>query len=606
MNAVIRAISGPLRGVIFRLGHEEVTIGRQASNHLCIEDVSVSRHHCVILYDNDRYKIKDLNSHNRTLLNGRTIAEASLSNADQLKIGATVFQFVEDATNPPDLAVSISGQETVASSRIEAVSADGDRSDELIALVKIGKLLNSTHKFDEIGAGIVNVLCAHTAAESAALFLVRQGEWLAFGWSEHEGRCDAVFAKRDIINQAFKQRISIRTLVPPANPVLVLPLAIRGVIGGVIYLERGGALQPFTDAEVEFVAAVSNYAAVALDYSQKLEELESENRRMRDEVNLQHQMVGQSALMQKLYKRIARIAPTDATVLIRGETGTGKELAARAIHDNSPRAGRRFEAINCALLKGDLLESELFGHERGAFTGALTQKRGRLEIAHGGTVFLDEVAELPEAPQSMLLRVLQEHAFERLGGTTRIEVDIRIIAATNKNLEDALRMHKFREDLYYRLNVVSVEMPPLRDRRDDIPLLAHHFAQRMSKKNNRIVTGISTEAMAYLQAYDWPGNVREVENAIEHAIVFGSTAEIMPEDLPEAILERTPPQSTVPVINYQDAMRKAKKQIVLDALQQAKGDRSKAAKLLHIHPNNFYRLLRDLEVMSESQASRSG
>jgi Nif-specific regulatory protein len=386
----------------------------------------------------------------------------------------------------------------------------------------------------------------------------------------------------------------------------VLPLGIRGIIGGVIYVERSGAVQPFTDADVESVAAVSNYVAVALDYAQKLEELEAENRRMRDEVNLQHRMIGQSVVMQKVYKRIARIAPTDATVLIRGETGTGKELAARAIHDNSPRAGRRFEAINCALLKGDLLDSELFGHEKGAFTGALVQKKGKLEIANGGTVFLDEVGELPEAPQSMLLRVLQEHAFERLGGTTMIQVDIRIIAATNKNLEDAVKMHKFREDLYYRLNVVSVEMAPLRDRRDDIPLLVQHFAQRMSKKNNRIVKGFSTEAMAYLQAYDWPGNVRELENTIEHAIVFGSTAEIMPEDLPETVLERTPPQSAVPVINYQDAMKKAKKQIVLDALQQANGDRSKAAKLLHIHPNNFYRLMRDLGVKGDAQASRSG
>jgi transcriptional regulator with PAS, ATPase and Fis domain len=205
----------------------------------------------------------------------------------------------------------------------------------------------------------------------------------------------------------------------------------------------------------------------------------------------------------------------------------------------------------------------------------------------------------------MLLRVLQEHAFERLGGTSRIEVDIRTIAATNKDLENAVRAHKFREDLYYRLNVVSVYMPPLRERRDDIPLLAQRFLRRTTEKNNRVVTSISRDAMAYLQAYDWPGNVRELENAIEHAIVFGWTDQVMPEDLPEPILERTP-QAAVPAINYQDAVKNAKKQIVMDALQRSQGDHSKAAKGLRIHPNNLYRLMRDLDVKPRTHGSNSG
>ena len=367
------------------------------------------------------------------------------------------------------------------------------------------------------------------------------------------------------------------------------------MIGGVLYLERCHQWHPFTNGDLEFVSALSNYVALVLSYSQKLENLEAENRRMRHEVDLRHEMIGNSAPMRQVYERIARIAPTDATVLIRGETGTGKELAARAIHENSPRAGQVFEAINCALLKRDLLESELFGHEKGAFTGAVTQKKGKLELADGGTVFLDEVAELPEGPQSMLLRVLQERTFERLGGTAKIHVDIRIIAATNKSLEESVRKHKFRSDLYYRLNVVSVHMPALRERRDDIPLLARHFLQRTSAKNKRVVTSIAAEAMAYLQGYDWPGNVRELENAIEHAVVFGWTDQVTPEDLPVRILESTP-HSAVPAINYQDAVRNAKRQIVLDALQRAGGDHSKAAQLLQIHPNNLYRLIRDLEV----------
>jgi Nif-specific regulatory protein len=385
--------------------------------------------------------------------------------------------------------------------------------------------------------------------------------------------------------------------------VLAMPLLVRNAVCGVLYLERGEAVPMMTGDDLEFVAALSPYIALVLDSSQKLEQLQTENRRMREQAHLRHEMIGQSQRMQEVYQRIARIAPTDATVLIRGETGTGKELAARAIHRNSPRADRMFEAINCALLKGDLLESELFGHEKGAFTGAANQKKGKLELAEGGTVFLDEVAELTERPQAMLLRVLQERVFERLGGTRKLQANLRIMAATNRQLEEAVRSRQFREDLYYRLNVVSVPMPPLRERREDIPLLAEHFLHRSSERNKRVVTALSPEALAYLRAYDWPGNVRELENAVEHAVVFGWTEQVMPEDLPEAVLARTP-QQAVPASNYQEAIRKAKRQIVKEALEQAQGDHTKAAQFLRIHPNNLYRLLRELEIKPRILASK--
>src|SRR5262249_18585251 len=219
-------------------------------------------------------------------------------------------------------------------------------------------------------------------------------------------------------------------------------------------------------------------------------------------------------------ERLARIAVTDATVLVLGETGAGKELAARAIHQNSGRAKGPFETVNCALLKDNLLESELFGHERGAFTGAVSQRKGKFEAADGGTIFLDEVGELQESTQSMLLRVLQERNFHRLGGSRVIYVDVRVIAATNKNLEKAVEEGSFRADLYSRLNLVSVLMPPLRERREDISALAEHFLRRCSAKNKRLVRRISPEAMRRLEAHDWPGNVRELENAVEYAVVF--------------------------------------------------------------------------------------
>ena len=227
--------------------------------------------------------------------------------------------------------------------------------------------------------------------------------------------------------------------------------------------------------------------------------------------------------MRSLYRQIGRVAPSDSTVLITGESGTGKELVARAIHSNSPRAERPFVAINCAAITETLLESELFGHERGAFTGAIAQKKGRLETADGGTVLLDEIGELSPALQAKLLRVLQEREFERVGGTRSIAVDFRLVAATNRDLEQAIAAGTFRRDLYYRLNVVSLAVPPLRERPEDIPLLANHFARRHAANMKRRVTGVSPEALACLMAYDWPGNVRELENAIERAVVLGST-----------------------------------------------------------------------------------
>jgi two-component system, NtrC family, response regulator HydG len=254
-------------------------------------------------------------------------------------------------------------------------------------------------------------------------------------------------------------------------------------------------------------------------------------------LNLYAGMVGKSEAMREVHRFIAKVAPTDSTVLICGESGTGKGLVARAIHENSPRASQLFVTINCAALAEGLLESELFGHERGAFTGTVAMRKGKFEIADGGTLLLDEVGELNPALQAKLLRVLQHHEFERVGGTRPIRVDVRILAAGNRDLEAAVRSNIFRQDLFLRLNVIGFTVPPLREHREDIPALAAHFAKRFSEKLKRPPMEISAEARAALMRYDWPGNVRELENAIEMAVVLGSTGVILPEDLPETVVE---------------------------------------------------------------------
>jgi DNA-binding NtrC family response regulator len=245
-------------------------------------------------------------------------------------------------------------------------------------------------------------------------------------------------------------------------------------------------------------------------------------------------IIGKSAAMQEVFKKIAAVAGSDASVLLLGESGTGKELAARAIHHNGPRAEGPFEAINCASIPETLLESELYGHEKGAFTGAVRQKPGKFEVASGGTAFLDEVGEIPLAAQVKLLRFLEERRFERVGGTEAVAVDVRIVSATNLNLEDRVREGLFREDLYFRLNVVRIEIPPLRDRREDIPLLVAHFLEQVHG------AGVTNDAMDLLRGHSWPGNVRELRNAIERGAVLAHGAPIRPEHLPEAVVSPRP------------------------------------------------------------------
>src|SRR5512143_1086799 len=265
------------------------------------------------------------------------------------------------------------------------------------------------------------------------------------------------------------------------------------------------------------------------------ERLITENRELHRELEEQYRftgIVGKSPRMEEVYELVSRVAGTNASVLIQGESGTGKELVARSIHYNSRRKGSPLVILNCAALAEGVLESELFGHEKGAFTGAIRRKAGRFELAHGGTLFLDEIGEIPIATQLKLLRVLQEHEFERVGGEKTIKVDVRIIAATNRDLMAAVREGRFREDLYYRLNVVTINMPPLRERREDVPALAGHFLAKFAQETGKHVEGIDHRAMEMLVHYDWPGNVRELENIMERAVVLEKGDTVTPASLP--------------------------------------------------------------------------
>jgi Nif-specific regulatory protein len=372
-------------------------------------------------------------------------------------------------------------------------------------------------------------------------------------------------------------------------------MELNGTVSGVIYLEAANPDSHFDQTLLDLISAIGSIAALAYENARRMEWLESENERLKEESGVEHKMIGESRQMRAVYQFIGKVANQDATVLVWGESGTGKELVARAIHENSPRKYKPFVAINCAAISESLLESELFGHERGAFTGAQAQKKGKFEFAEGGTVFLDEIGEMAPLLQAKLLRALQEREIARVGGNKTIKIDIRVIAATNRDLKEMARQGKFREDLYYRLNVVSVRMPSLRDRPDDIPLLSAHFIRKFAQKTGRKIEGISAETRRCLLQYSWPGNVRELENAIERAVVLSSGTMLNPEDLPESVLETATPQEAANG-SFHGELKGTKKQMVVRALEESNGNVTEAAKKLGVHPNYLHRLMNNLGI----------
>jgi len=379
-------------------------------------------------------------------------------------------------------------------------------------------------------------------------------------------------------------------------PTVVVITAFATVAKAVEAMRRGA---------FDFLPKPFQPGLVELTVQKALErnELREENRALRAALPGGKPLVGVSPVVRLLVEQARKAAESKSTVLLVGESGTGKEVLARSLHAWSPRATRPFIAVNCVALSEELLESELFGHEKGAFTGAHQQKPGKFELANHGTIFLDEVGDIREALQAKLLRVLQEHEFERVGGTKPIRVDIRVIAATNRNLEEAVKGGRFREDLYYRLNVVRLQLPPLRERREDIPSLAEHFLRKYCAETGKTISGFSAEACESLKAHPWPGNVRELENAIERAVVLGGGAEISSADLGLRTTDgpHPPPATAEPALGpFHDGVEEFKKELIRRALEQAKGNQTRAAEILGLQRTYLSRLIKNLGLRADS------
>ena len=619
MKPRLLILNGSLESQIISLDAvETLTVGRALKNDLTIPDGIMSRQHAVLKNSPNGFSVTDLNSQNGIYVNSVPVKERLLKHGDRLRIGQTHFLFLTEDDDDDNLIFSnqirfvddLSARQTEYPAAFE--NNTGKLSSDVNFLSQIGEALRNLKDSDDLQKRILEITLEIIPAERGAIFQ------LSDDFVSPHSVCvldkirrdfDSMQISRSITKQVLAQKIPV--MVGGVNNassdaaeslmnygvhcVLCVPLLI-GEISGLIYLDSSDVTFNFGMNHLQQLTAIANLTAAAFQNIRHLESLKAENETLQNLAGIETEMIGESEPMKKLHNLIARAAAIHSTVLISGESGTGKELVALAIHKNSPRSNRSLISLNCAMLSENHLESELFGHEKGSYTGAVKQRKGKIELAEGGTLFLDEIGELDLSLQAKLLRFMQEKVFERLGGQETLKADVRLIAATNRNLLEEVKKGGFREDLYFRLNVVPLEVPPLRRRKSDIPILTQHFIRRYSRECKRKVVGISRPAQQALVDYQWRGNIRELSNVIERVVAMGLTETIHLEELPSEIAETLPVGDNAFNASFQAQIKEAKRRIIINTIRESDGSYTEAARRLDIHPNNLHRLIRELGI----------
>jgi len=552
----------------FEIDKKIMRIGRKPENDISLSDPFVSRDHAeIIALEDGGYELRDLGGENPVKVNGRIISQHKLRDGDKLTLGQSLLIFKTESpcasTDVEMLEAEDMSQKAVEIASLDAkktmpFSMDGvDAKDvvslqrdhqRLMLLYEYGKSVNShLEDQDEMLNEIMNAALKTLKAERGFIALVDEnsGELACELVRNATGNdlSEKLEVSRTIIHKVLNEGVSILTVNAQEDTqfdkaksireyniraAICAPLLFREEILGVIYLDNRASVGSFSQDDQMFLIALCHQAGIALGNARLHRRVVQENVWLESTLKPKFQILGESQKMKKVFDTIKKIAPTDITVLIQGDTGTGKELAAKAIHTLSPRREHPFVPVNCAAIPKELIESELFGHEKGAFTGATSAREGKFQLAHGGTIFLDEIGDMSLDLQAKVLRILEDRELQRVGGNRSITVDVRVVAATNKDLAKEVENRTFREDLYYRLNVVAVKLPPLKERKMDIIPLAEYFVAERVKK-------ISTKAQRLMESYDWPGNVRELKNCVDRAVVLGDGKVIQPEDLPYAL-----------------------------------------------------------------------
>jgi Nif-specific regulatory protein len=597
MERWLIVLSGTMKGsVIYVTGL--VTIGRAAGNTICLDDELASQNHCAIWIDEEaRTVLQDGDTRNGTLVNGRAESRTFLKSRSYIKCGGTPILYGEGPL-PENLDILIE-EETARNRGLETLRADYTVREQPVVFYRgaAQALLHMADAADEIAdtGGVHDKLLDSSFEMIPAI----RGAILLNGrhvGPELDDFPTQVYRKRDHNGPARFTPIGnvLRKVYETGEPyvsneitpVICVPLKVLGAMRGVIYLEAPDPRRRFEPEHLLYAKGLARFTGMAIRLQRQYESMADHIDVFRQKLKSDYLMIGESRASKAVSERMEQAAACDCTVLILGETGTGKELIAHGIHELSQRRSNPFVTVNCGSIMESLVQSELFGHVRGAFTDATADRKGKLELAGSGTAFLDEIGELTPRMQQALLRFLQDHTFEPVGKPEIVEVDVRIIAATNVDLEEAVRQKQFRQDLFYRLNVFVIEVPPLRERREDIPLLARHFLEKHGKGSH--VTGIAPDGMDALVSYSWPGNIRDLENVIEAAIITCKSETIGLKDLDKRVTRR---KVQVGPVDFKNAGNKAKRALILQWMEETGGTAEEAADCFGISKQRAYQLL---------------
>ena len=594
----------------FELYKPVTRIGRKPTNDVPLTDPFVSRDHAeIIALEDGGHEIRDLGGENPVKVNGRIISQHRLRDGDKITLGQSLLVFKTE-TPCPSANVEFLMAEEMSQKAVEVASLDAKKTvpfslDEwddkdlaflqrdhqrLMLLYDFGKAVNShLEDHDEILDEIMNTALKTLAAERGFIAIVDESTGELSCELVRDETADPDLNKlevsRTIIHKVLNEGVSILTVNAQEDTqfdkaksireynirsAVCAPLLFHDEVLGVIYLDNRVSTGSFSQDDQMFLIALCHQAGIALGNARLHRRVVQDNVWLENSLKPKFDLLGESEKMKKVFEMLKKVAPTDITVLVQGETGTGKELVAKAVHALSPRRENPFVPVNCAAIPKDLIESELFGHEKGAFTGATSSREGKFQLAHGGTIFLDEIGDMSLDLQAKVLRILEEKELQRVGGTKTITVDVRVIAATNKDLGKAVEDGAFREDLFYRLNVLVLKLPPLKERKKDIIPLAEYFIAGRVKK-------ISAKAKRLLESFEWPGNVRELRNCIDRAVVLGDGKVIQPEDLPYT-LRKGGPVIPAPL----ETLDHMEEDHIIRVLRYAGWNKSDAARILGI------------------------
>jgi len=607
-------------------------LGRAPTNKLTLQDDLCSREHAEVFPDGDGWSVRDLGSLNGTHVNGEQVrTERSLRPLDEVRVGRTRMVFVEELSQLPnnygdvqrvDKADGLEIRKRLTQTRYQpepTIQADEDTLTDqqrvppaaaVSVLYRLALDMAGATNPTELCELVVDAIFRATPAEVVAVLSLKEGKdpepvvYRTRGISTKTYHKVSTFVSHEVLdtkqavlaaniaeNTTLKNRDSLSEL--KIASLICAPVIFGDQFLGLLHLYRANPSGPLNSDDLEFTLAVARQLGTVWHRLRRQNSLSVEVRTLKDLLRVESELVGESPALTAVVSQVGRVAETKATVLIRGESGSGKELVARAIHQSSPRRDHPFVCLNCAALTESLLESELFGHEKGSFTGATERMIGKFEAADQGTIFLDEIGEMPLSTQAKFLRVLEGHPFERVGGNVAIKADVRVVAATNRPLEDAVRAGTFRRDLFFRLQVVQLEVPPLRDRPTDVPILVEHFLKRFVWETGRKIRGFTPAAMEKLQGYRWPGNVRELKNVIERAVALGSgplidAPEIWLSELDLSALHVPIPKPVFRLISLEEV----EKEHIIETLKHTDWNKSQAAAILGIERSTLDRKIK--------------